>query len=157
MAVFVPQTGRCQDQVAPTHRTFLAIDCGVGTFAFDDHAHGIGRVAVRRCPFAGQQQLHAQVHGGAGLHLLQPVAGVGQHQHAALGLFDRGQLARLQQQRAQDGIGPHGGLGAGQRFVRRQHGAQAGPQGHQVVLRQRVAVVLGQVFQSAKFLHRGLQ
>jgi hypothetical protein len=93
VAVLVPQAGGREDQVAAAHRALLAVHRGPGAFALDDHAHRVGCVAVAGRPFAGQQQLHAQVHGGAGLHVFQAVAGVGQHQHAALGLFHRGQLA----------------------------------------------------------------
>ena len=106
MAVLVPQAGRREDQVAAAHRALLAVDRGVGAFALDDHAHRVRRVAMRRRPFARQQQLHAEVHRRAGLHLLEAVAGIGQHQHAALGLLDRRQLAGLQQQRAQRFVGP---------------------------------------------------
>jgi hypothetical protein len=153
VAVLVPHAGGRQDQVAATHRAFLALDRGVGALALDDHAHGIGRVAVRGRPFARLQQLHAEVDGRAGLHLFEAVAGIGQHQHAALGFLDRRQFAGAHQQGAQALVGPAGGLRPDRRLARRQHGPQAGPQRHQVLLGQRRAVVFRQVFEAAQFVH----
>ena len=101
----------------------------------------------------GSSSGHAQVDGGAGLHLLQAVAGVGQHQHTALSLFDGRQLPGAQQQGFQRGIGPVRGLGLARRHAGRQHRAKAGPQRHQVVRGQRFAVIGGQVFQAAEFIH----
>lgn len=101
VAMLMPQASGGQDEVTTLHRAFFAIDQRPGPLALHHHAHGIGGMAVRRCQFTRQQQLHAQVHRRAGLHFFQPVAGVGQHQHAALGFLDRGEFARLEQQRAQ--------------------------------------------------------
>jgi len=83
------------------------------------------------------------------------MAGVGQHQHAALSFLDGGQLARFQQQRAQGGVGPMHRLGGTPGHTRWQHGTQTGPQGHQVQPGEVVAVVLRQVLQAAQFVaHR---
>ena len=157
MAVLVPQAGRRQDQVAAAHRAFLAVDRGPGALALHHHAHRIGRMPMRGRPLAGQQQLHAQVYRRAGLHLLQPVTRVGQHQHATLGLLDRREFAGLQQQRLDRRVGPMRGTRVWSRFVRWQHRTQTGPQGHQVLRLQRGQVFGGQVFEASEIgTHMGV-
>ena len=132
VAVFMPQTRGREDQIATAHRAFLTVNRGVGALAFNDHAHGIRCVAMAGCPFAGHEQLHAQVHGGAGLHFVQTMTGVGQHQHAAFSFFNRCEFTRFQQQRLQRFVGPMRGLGLPRGNMGGQHAAQTGPQRHQV-------------------------
>ena len=151
--MLVPQAGGGEDQVAPAHRAFFAVDRGVSALAFNDHAHRVGGVAVRGCPLAGQQQLHAQIDGGAGLHFVQTVARVGQHQNAALGFFNGGEFARLQQQGFDVFVSPVGGAGVGPRLGGRQNAAQARPQGHQIVRGQGLHVFGGQIGQAAEVVH----
>jgi hypothetical protein len=78
------------------------------------------------------------------------VAGIGEYQHAALGLFNRSQFARPDQKFSNLGVGPMRGLGLARRDIGRQHAAQTGPQRDQVALCQLVTVGLGQVFQAAQ-------
>ena len=153
VAVFVPQARGGQDQIAPAHGTFLAVHGGPGTFAFHHHAHRVGGVAVAGRPFAGHEQLHAQIHGGRGLHLVQAVTGVGQHEHAALGFFNRGEFARLEQQGLDVFVCPTSRLGLASGHFGWQHAAQAGPKGHEVQIAQVLHIVWRQVFDSAKVVH----
>ena len=148
MAVLMPQAGGREDQVTALHRAFFATHQRPRAFAFHHHAHRVRRVAVHRCQLPWQQQLHAQVHGRTGLHIGQAVARIGQHQHAALCLFDGGQFTGLNEQLTNLGVGPVRGLGFARRDVGRQHAAQAGPQRHQIALGEFVAVGLRQVFQA---------
>ena len=153
VAVLVPQPGGRQDQIAAPHGAFFTLHRAPRALAFHHHTHRVGRVAVRRCPFTWQQQLHAQVNGGAGLHFFKRMARIGQHQDAALGFLDGREFARLDQQRADGRIRPMRGLCRRPWLFRRQHGPQAGPQRHQVVRLQLGNIVSGQVFQAAKLIH----
>ena len=65
-------------------------------------------------------------------------------------------LAGAHQQRAQRFVRPVGGAGARLRLARWQHGAQAGPQRHQVLQCELLAVVGGQVFEASEFVHGDL-
>ncbi|MEI2735832.1 MAG: hypothetical protein V9G24_14165 [Rhodoblastus sp.] len=112
MAVLVPQARGREDQVALLHRHFLALDRGEAALAFHHEARGARRMLVVGRGFARQDQLHADVDRGRRLHVLEAEAGIGEHEHAALGLFDRRQFARLEQFRADVGIAPDHRLGA---------------------------------------------
>ena len=156
VAMLVPQTGGRENQVATAHRAFLAIHRGVRALAFHNHAHRIRGVAMTGCPFTGHEQLHAQVHGGRGLHFFQTMAGVGQHQNTALGFFNRCQFTRFQQQGLQAFVGPMRGLGLTRGNLGWQHTAQAWPQRHQVQVAQILHIVCWQVFQAAQFIGHGV-
>ena len=73
-----------QHEIELRHRTFLALDDGERTFALENEANGVHRMAMRPREFAGEQNLQAGVQslcrGGAssGAQL-----GIGEHQHAA--------------------------------------------------------------------------
>jgi len=56
-----------------------------------------------------------------------------------------------EQQRLDRRIGPAGGARVARRHLGRQHAAKAGPQWHQVVGRELVAVTLRQVFEAGEF------
>jgi RecA/RadA recombinase len=108
-----------KNQVAPPHRELFAIDGRIGPIALDDHPYRVGGVAMRRCRFPWQQQLHAQVDGWTGLHPFKAMAGVGQNKDAALRFFDRRERAGLHQQGANVAVVPDGGTGIAGRDVRR--------------------------------------
>ena len=150
--VLMPQTCWREDQVASTHGAFLAIHRGVSTLTFHNHANRIGCVAMAGRPFTRHEQLHAQVHGGTGLHFFQAMAWIGQHQHATLGFFNRGQLTGLEQQRFDGLVRPMRGFGLARGDARRQNSAQTRPQGHQIQIAQILHIVFGQVFQATQFM-----
>ena len=141
MAVLMPQACGRENQISSAHRAFLAVHRGVSALAFDNHAHCIWRVSMARCPLAGHKQLHAQIHGGAGLHFVQTVAGVGQHQHAAFGFFNRCEFASFQQQRLQSFVRPMRRLCLARGNFGWQYAAQTRPQRHQVQVAQILHVV----------------
>ena len=149
VTMLMPQASRGQDQITTAHGALLAVHCGVSALAFHDHAHGVRRVAVARRPFAGKQQLHTQVNRGARLHLVQTMPGIGQHEHAAFGLFDRRELAGLEQKRPDVTVGPAGRTRLARRDFGWQNTTQARPQRHQVEIAQVLDVVLRQIFDSS--------
>ena len=110
MAVFVPQTGRRQDQVAFVHGAFLALHGGETAFAFHHKTHCAGRVTVVGGHFARQYQLHANVNVRGGHQLFNAVPWVAQHQHAALGFFDGRQFPGAHQLGANIFVMPNKGL-----------------------------------------------
>ena len=150
MAVVVPRAARREDQVAALHHALLAVDDRVGAFAFDHDARRARRVAMRRRLLAGQQKLHAAENGSGDAHRARPAAGIGEDQHAPLGFFHRGELARAQQQRADRVEGPEAGLALRHRRVVRQRLAHQRPERRRVRVRNRVPVVGGQLFHGAE-------
>ncbi len=150
MPMLMPETGGRKDQITTKHGTLFSAHQGPRTLALHHHANGIGRMAVRRRQLPRQQQLHAQVHGRAGLHFVQTMARIGKDQHASFGLLDRRQRAGLNQQLTDIAVGPMRRLCLTRWNIGRQYAAQARPQRHQVALRQSLAVCQRQVFQTSQ-------
>jgi hypothetical protein len=96
IAVVVEGPRRRDDEVARVHGDLFAVHRGVGAVAVQDEAQRGLRVAVRRRDLAWQDQLQSGVQAvrdaGASAQ-----AGVFQHQHAALGLARRDELAAFLQ------------------------------------------------------------
>jgi hypothetical protein len=93
VTMLVPQARRCENQVAFLHRQFLARYHGKPALPFDNEADSRWRVPVVRRRFAGQDELHADIDGCSGLHVLQTEPGIAQHQYAAFRLLDGSQFA----------------------------------------------------------------
>jgi len=153
MAVIVPGAARREDQVAALHHAFLAVDDGVGAFALDHDARRARRVAVRRRLLARQQQLHAAEDRPGDAHRAGAAAGIGQDQHAPLGLFHRRQLAGTQQQRADRVERPQARLALRRRRVVRQRLAHQRPERRGVGVLHRLAIVERQFFHGAERGH----
>ena len=111
VSMLMPQARWREDQITSGHQAFLALHGGVCALTFNHHSNRIGRMAVRGSQLTGQKQLHAQINGGTGLHLLQAMPRIGKHQNAALGFFDGRDLSGLHQKRSDIFVIPSGGLG----------------------------------------------
>ena len=146
----VPHAARRQDEVAALHGAFLAVDDGEGAFALDDDARRARRVLVRRRLLAREQQLEADIDRGRDLHRALAAAGIVQHQHAALGLLDRRQLAGLEQQRADALEAPQRRLRHRVRPVVRQDVAHHRPERRDALAFHGLPVVGGKLLEGAE-------
>ena len=153
MPVFVPQAGGCQDQIPGLHRAGLPVDESQPAFALDHEASGIGRMPVAGRDLAGEHELHAEVDRRRGLQVVEPAAGVGEHEHPPLRLIHRREFSCAQQQRPDRFPLPVRGQGACAWPMRRQQCAQARPQGHEVGARKCRDVVVGELVEGPESFH----
>ena len=128
MAVFMPQTCGCEDQIAFVHGAFFALHGRETTFTFHHKAHSTGRMAMVGRHFAGQNQLHAYVNGGRGHQLFNAVAWIAEDQDPALGFFNGRQLTSAHQLGTHILVMPNKRLRGAGRFAPRQQAPQLRPQ-----------------------------
>ena len=119
IAVVVRRPVGGDDEVAMRHHGLLAFDRGIGALAVEHEADRGGRVLMHVGDLAGQNELDAgeQRIGDA---RLAGLAGIFQHQHAALGFLGADHVAGLHHQLLDVGKFPHRRPALGLRLRRHQ-------------------------------------
>ena len=148
--MFVPQACGCENQITFVHRTFFTLHGGKAAFAFHHKSDGTGCVPMVGGDFARQDQLHAHIDVGCGHQFRKSMAGIAEHQDAALGFFDGCEFTRAHELGPDIFVVPHKSLRGTSGFSARQQAAQLGPQRRDRQSRHVGNVVGRKIFQSTE-------